>query len=300
MKACYELIRRERVAVVQAHEFDANIHGSLVAAAAGIPIVGTIHGKVYFHEKVRRRWAYRVASHYAQFVVVSEDLRQFVERQTGISRDCLHVIPNGIGELNSVDHCRVADLRRELEITHTSQVVGVVGNLYPVKGHEYLINAIPKILLACPGTVFLFIGRGELEEKLRIQVDKLGVSRYVRFLGLRRDIPELLTLMDVFAMPSLSEGLSIALLEAMRAGKPVVTTSVGGNVEVVVGGQTGLLVPPADSHALGDALIKLLLDADMGKQFGLAGRQRVCEQFTLEGMQEKYERLYHLSLARSA
>ena len=101
-----------------------------------------------------------------------------------------------------------------------------MGSLYPVKGHRYLLEAAPQILTLCPSTVFLFAGRGDCEAELRAQAGSLGIEARVRFLGLRQDVPALLALADVFVQPSLSEGLSIAILEAMAAARPVVTTRV--------------------------------------------------------------------------
>ena len=144
----------------------------------------------------------------------------------------------------------------------------VVGNLYPVKGHRYLLDAAPRILARCPSTVFVFAGRGDCEADLREQARHLGIATRVRFLGLRRDVPALLSTGDVFVQPSLSEGLSIAILEAMAAAKPVVTTRVGGNPELVADGETGLLVEPKDAGALAAAVIRVLTDAAEARRLG--------------------------------
>lgn len=255
-------------------------------------MVATIHGKHYFWEKGRRRWAYRWVSRYAHMVAVSEDLKRFVLDQTGIPADRVQVIYNGVDEASKADPAGIAQYKRDLGLSDDEMVVGVVGNLYPVKGQTYLLDAVPQVLETCPKTTFLLIGRGELEVPLKTKVKTLGIEEKVRFLGLRHDVPKLLAIMDVFAMPSLSEGLSIALLEAMAAGKPVVVTHVGGNPELVVEGETGYLVPAGDAPSLAQAILALLGDPSRAARFGVRAKQLVEERFTLGLMADKYCTLY--------
>jgi glycosyltransferase involved in cell wall biosynthesis len=222
---------------------------------------------------------------------VSEDLKRFIVEQTGIADARVQVIYNGVDEAEA-GASHISQYRRDLGIPDDDLVVGVVGNLYSVKGHTYLLDAVPQILRTCPKTTFLLIGRGELEVPLKTQATTLGIENKVRFLGLRQDVPKLLAVMDVFAMPSLSEGLSIALLEAMAVGKPVVVTRVGGNPELVAEGETGYLVPAGDAHALAQAILALLCDPNRARTFGAWAKQLVQERFTLGHMADQYLRLY--------
>jgi glycosyltransferase involved in cell wall biosynthesis len=138
----------------------------------------------------------------------------------------------------------------------------------------------------------LVVGRGELEVPLKAQAEKLGIERHVRFLGMRNDVPRLLAAMDVFVLPSLSEGLSIAALECMSAGKPIVASRVGGNPELIVEGETGLLVPPRDHGALAEALIKLLESKAVREKFGRRAALRAAQLFTAKRMADQYTHLY--------
>ena len=140
-----------------------------------------------------------------------------------------------------------------------------------MKGHQYLIEGIPAVLKKCPNTSFVFAGRGQLEKELKDQVHRLGLDERVHFLGLRQDVSTILALLDVFVLPSLSEGLSMAILEAMMAGKPVIATRVGGNPEIVLDGETGFLVPPRDSQTLADKLVTLLTNKEQAAQFAARG-----------------------------
>ncbi len=286
------LLQQERVDLIHAHEFDANVQGAFVAALLGIPLVATIHGKNYFWEKLRRRLAYRCVSHWTTMVAVSQNLKQFVIEKVGVSPDRLRVVYNGVDTLPYCEATEVDLLRKELDLPEQDRIVGVVGNLYPVKGHQYLIDGIPSILEKCPNTSFLFAGRGHLETELKEQVHRLNLDRRVHFLGLRQDISRILALLDVFVLPSLSEGLSMAILEAMIAEKPVVATNVGGNPELVLDGETGFLVSPRDSRALAESVTKLLVDREQAMKFAERGKHRAEGQFSLRTMARAYETLY--------
>jgi glycosyltransferase involved in cell wall biosynthesis len=290
------LLREERVDLIHAHEFDANVQGTFAAALAGIPLVATIHGKNYFWEKYRRRLAYRWVSRHAVMVAVSQNLKEFVIEKVGINQNRLRVIYNGVDALPPCENEDVSECRKELGLPESDRVVGVVGNLYPVKGHQYLIEGIPSILKKCPNTSFLFAGRGQLETELKAQVNRLGLDRRVHFLGLRQDVARILALLDVFVLPSLSEGLSMAILEAMIAGKPVVATEVGGNPELVLNGQSGFLVPPRDSQALATSVTTLLINRQQAIQFAEEGKRRAEGQFSLDTMVKTYQSLYDESL----
>lgn len=286
------LLKDEHVDLIHAHEFDANVQGTFVAALSGVPLVATVHGKNYFWEKLRRRLAYQWVSRNATMVAVSENLKQFIVEKVGVDSGHVKVVYNGVDLL---PHCGPADIdqcRKELDLPTGDQIVGVVGNLYPVKGHQYLIAAIPAVLAKCPNTTFIFAGRGQLEGELKEQAHQLGVAQKVRFLGLRQDIPRILAVLHAFVLPSLSEGLSMAILEAMVAGKPVIATDVGGNPELVEDSETGYLVPSQNSQALADRLISLLMNRDRALQFGKVGQLRAQGQFSLRTMVREYQGIY--------
>lgn len=299
INACIRLVRREKVAIIHAHEFDANVHGTVAAFLAGTPIIATIHGKHYYWTAFRRRIAYRAISRYATIVVVSHDLKEFVEQEVGIARDRIAVIHNGVNSVPPIsqedkDHCR-----RELGIRTCDQVIGAVGSLYSVKGHRFLLDAVPQVLKSFPNTTFLIIGRGELEVILKEQAERLGVANKVMFLGLRQDVPRLLAVMDIFVLSSLSEGLSMAILEAMMEGKPIVATRVGGNPELVEEGRTGLLVESQSGQALAAALELLLRNRDAARQMGVCGREKARREYGVDGMVRQYVALYEAHVGKS-
>ncbi|MEO7860658.1 MAG: glycosyltransferase family 4 protein [Nitrospirales bacterium] len=295
-RACVRLLRREHVALVHAHEFSAILCGWIVAMVTGVPFVATVHGKNYFWEKFRRRVAYRLVSRHGAMVVVSEDLKRFVCDKVGVAQNRVEIIYNGVARAQTITDEEVQACKADLEVSDCYPLLGVVGSLYPVKGHRFLLEAMPEILRQWPKARLLVIGRGELDVALKEQVEQLAIRTHIHFLGMRQDVPRLLSLLDVFVMPSLSEGLSLALLEAMASGKPVVATRVGGNPELIDHGRTGFLVQPGDPRDLAANLLKLLSDPGMMQRFGRQAAERARQHFSMGQMVDRYRDLYARSL----
>jgi glycosyltransferase involved in cell wall biosynthesis len=209
------------------------------------------------------------------------------------------LIPNGveIKVFTEANQSLVEALAQEWKIRSHTPVIGTLARLHEQKGHSYLLDAVAQLRREIPDVKALVVGDGELRPSLEQRTQALRLSDSVIFTGTRRDVPEILALLDVFVLPSLWEGLPIALLEAMAAGLPVVATRVGGVPEVVVDGETGLLVPPRDPDALSEAILTLLQDPDLRQKMGQAGQERVREYFSVERMVEETEALYERLLA---
>jgi glycosyltransferase involved in cell wall biosynthesis len=293
----FRFLRTNRVDVVHAHEFTANTYGALVARLAGVPVIATVHGKSYYLDQLKRRLAYRAASRMATMVAVSEDLKRFLVSNLNMPPARVRVVYNGVPDFDSLHSSEVERLRKEIDVPCNHKIVGVFGSFYTVKGHTYLLQAIPDIVKRVGRVTFLFAGRGELEPEIKRQASELGIQEHVRFLGFRNDIPRLLSLLDLFVLPSLSEGLSIAILEAMAAGIPVVATEVGGNPELILNGETGYLVPPMNPSALSIQVAAVLEDDRLRVRLGQASQRRVKDRFSLATMVKQYEQLYRECLA---
>jgi glycosyltransferase involved in cell wall biosynthesis len=171
-------------------------------------------------------------------------------------------------------------------------VIGNVARLAPQKGQRFLIDAAPKVLERHPDARFVFVGEGELREDLERRAEHAGVADRFLFTGARDDVPELLASMDVFALPSLFEGLCYAVIEAQAAGVPVVATPVGGVRENVVEGETGLIVPPEDANALADAIVRLLDEPAEARRLAENARRRTFERYSLRRMVDATIELY--------
>ena len=288
VRALTTILRDFRADVVHSHEFTMAIYGAAAAKRAGARHVITMHGGLYYATAWRRRAALRWATRRSSALVgVSDATATALQDNLGIDRAKLHVVPNGIPLRTGVR----ARLRSELALAPGELLIVSVGNLYAVKGHAVLIDALSR-LPDRAGWRVAVAGRGEEEPKLRAQAAAAGIGDRVHLLGFRDDVADILAAGDVFTMPSLSEGLPLALVEGMSFGLPVVVTRVGGVPEVVTDGVEGLIVPPADPGALAAALGALLADAPRRQQMGAAARTRALRDYALSTMADRYERLY--------
>jgi len=200
-----------------------------------------------------------------------------------VERDRVRVVHNGIRlqRFRNVSSDARRSVRQSLNIAETTHVLLVVGRMYPIKGHRTMLRMMPGIVERCPDAVLLLAGDGPEREPCEALAAELGLRDHVRFLGQRGDIPELLAASDIVALPSESEGFPISAIEALATGRPVVAFGVGGVPEVVVDGETGRVVPPADTVAFVNATVALMHDDDSRAAFGLHAR-RAAEEFTLD------------------
>ena len=216
-------------------------------------------------------------------ITVGEEHRQ-IAIQLGIEKaEKIRTILNGIDVTKFIGVNRVA-ARRELGFEPDEIILGSVGRLATQKGFEYMIDAMPAILAAYPRARLVLSGEGELEALLRQQAQARGVAERVTFLGFRRDVPALLAAFDVFVHPSLWEGLSISLMEAMVAGCPIVCSRIPGNVEMIRHGETGRFATPAVPGSLSAEVCTLLADRDHAADLGIAARQEGLTRFSVERM----------------
>jgi glycosyltransferase involved in cell wall biosynthesis len=200
----------------------------------------------------------------------------------------IRTIPNGVHLAAEPQ----SSIRAELEIGAADRLIVTIGNLYPVKGHRYLLEAFALLADQFPGLHVAIAGRGELESALLARADELRLRDRFHLLGLRSDIANLLAGADVFVLPSLSEGLPLALLEAMMVGRPIVATDVGEVSVALADGAAGILVPPGDSSALAAALARLLSDPSEARRVAEAAGRRAVTEYALCQMVERYASLY--------
>jgi glycosyltransferase involved in cell wall biosynthesis len=293
-RALADAFRRHRVALAHSHEFTMAVYGAWAAWRAGIPHIITMHGGRYYAGRVQRRLALRAAiATSARTVAVSARLAQEVSRDLCIRRPQILTIPNGVRYMAPE---RVT-LRDELGLGPDARLVVAVGNLYPVKGHQHLIDALALVADRHPTLHVAIAGRGELEETLSSRAMAHGLGGRVHLLGLRSDVPALLAAADVFALPSLSEGLPLALLEAMFAARPIIASDVGEVRVALAHGQAGILVRPGVAAALAGALDRLLGDPTQARELGERASDQARREYGLSGMVDRYVGLYTSVLA---
>jgi glycosyltransferase involved in cell wall biosynthesis len=289
-----KFIRSEKVDVVQSHEFTANVYATAGARLAGVPIVCTTHGKNYWPYALYRRAAYRWAARNSRaFVAVSNDLGRFISSTLGIGADRVRIIRNGIDvNVFRPDASARARVRAELGLQESQPLLLACGELTEVKGHEVLIRATQHVVAKRPDVLVAIAGHGPLREHLESLTASLGITSHVRFLGFRRDVPDLLSAADVFVMPSLSEGLPLAILEAMAVGAPIVATAVGGVPELIRPRETGWLVQPRNEHELASALVEVISDSTSREVVSRAAQQLCTGEYALQATVNSYADWY--------
>jgi len=282
---CLRLFRQVKPDVVHAHTSKAGIIGRLAASLAEIPCIFTAHTWC-FAERTSWKWraigtpleklAARVS---ARIITVSDANRDLALRRRIATPETLITVHNGIPDC---PHRATPD-------SHTVPTIVMVARFSQQKAQSMLVDAVHS--LPVPFRL-AFVGDGPLREAVERQVDALGARDKVDFLGQRLDIPEILASADIFALFTRWEGFPISILEAMRAGLPVVASDVNGVHEAVADGQTGFLIPPGDVGLFRERLTQLLVDAKLRLRMGLAGRRRFQREFTAESMIRKTSALY--------
>jgi glycosyltransferase involved in cell wall biosynthesis len=233
------------------------------------------------------RWKYRQVD---CFVCASDAIRQMVIAD-GVPASHAVTIHEGI-DLARIAAAPRTDLHAELWLPHHAPIVGNVAALVPHKGQRHLIDAAAIVVRRIPDARFVIAGEGELRAQLERQIKEHRLEKHVFLVGFRPDVLSVHKAFDVFVMSSVTEGLGTSLLDAMACARPIVATAAGGMPEVVVDGETGLLVPPRDDEALAAAIIRMLEDERMRHAMGDAGHLRVRERFSSDRMVQDTLKLY--------
>ena len=297
------LIEQWRPDVIHAHQYTPYFYAALAATAAGFgPILFTEHGRHWpdrvgpLRQGVNQLLRLRRDRFTAVCRFVAEALRQ---RERIAGRD-VRLIPNGVACERFNRPSRRAWLAGQLGLSAAAPLLIQVGRLRPVKDHQTSVRALALLRRGHPTAHLLIVGDGPEAPAVRRLADQLGIGFAVHLLGLRDDVPDLLASCDLFVLSSLSEAASLSILEAMAAGLPVAATDVGGNAELVVHGQTGLLSPRGDPAALAGNLAALLDHGDLRRRLGGLARRRAQERFDQRTMHEAFVDLYRQMAGRAA
>ncbi len=270
--------------------FHANLPGRILGQIARIPIIISSE-RTMGQEGYLRRFLNRLTSGLSDAIIcVSDNVAIYAAQKIGIYEKKIFTIPNGI-DISAFEASPTQQIaRKNNKLPGEKIIIGAIGRPRWVKGFDVLISAVAKITEL--NILLLFVGDGPDQYKLRQLVKNIGQSDRIFFWGDQSEIQEILPILDILVNSSFHEGMSNIILEAMAAGLPVVATAVGGTPEVVVDGETGLLVPPGDPDSLAAALLRLIQDKDLRTKMGLAGRKRVRKYFTIEETVRKTETLY--------
>jgi len=282
------LIKKNNINLVHSNTRTTQVLGCLLNRFSGVPHISTCHGffKRRFFRKIFPCWGKKV-------IAISEPVKEHLIRDFKVDEKNIVVIHNGI----DVNKSKIQNPKSKIELKKElglgeGPVVGIVARLSDVKGHIYLIEAMSKVLEKIPDAQLLIVGEGKMKEKLIKLVKSLGIEKNVFFVPQVNDTEDVLSIMDLFVMPSLKEGLGLSLMEAMASGLCVIGTDVGGIRSLVQDGFNGLLVKPANSKGLALAILELLQDQKKRESLGRAAGIFINQNFPLEKMVQETEEVY--------
>jgi len=287
------LLRRERTEVIHTHNKQPFIDGTLGGMMArSRTIVHTDHGRT-FPDKRRYLFAEWVMSHFVyKIAAVSDKTGEDLVRYEKIGRKKIVTVPNGVDQRLFEVPIDPETKKEEIGIRERYPILGIGARLVEVKGIEYLLGAVSELRRRYPRALLVIAGTGPWEKRLKDVARELGIEDHVAFLGARRDMHELLRVFDLYVLPSLSEGMPLALLEAMAAGCPVVATNVGGVPDIIIDGYNGMLVEPRNKDALAKAIRDMMDDDEKRNRFRERGRLLYERNYSAAAMTRRYERLY--------
>lgn len=296
----WRIIKKKSPEIVHTHSSKAGLLGRLAAKLARIPIVvHTPHGHVFFGYFgsfktkifiILERFVSRITDKI--IALTNEEKKDYIKFRIA-NEDKFDVIYSGIelDKFKELSEDKKQNFVKELGIPEKSLIIGTVGRLVPVKGHEFLIKAAKYIISKYPEAFFVFTGDGPLEQNLKRQALELGINNNIIFLGWRSDAAKIISVYDIFALPSLNEGMGRVLAEAMALGKPIVGSNVGGIPDLVTHGKNGFLVPVRNSEKLAKYIRILIKNKEQREKMGQVGKEMV-KNFSKEKMVEKIANLY--------
>lgn len=298
-KELYHFLKKTGIQVVVTYHHDADIWGGIIAGLARVPVIISSRRDMGYQLEKKHIWFYRIFNHvFSLFITVSEAVKVEISRREWIGHNKIETVYNGLSPDLYTKRYEVDWFKKEYGINPSKIVIGIVASFRPIKGQMYLVEAIDKIVKTYDDIQVVCVGNTETGyfEIVQKKIDELRLKEYFIFTGDQQNVPEILSIFDIFVMPSVNEGFSNAIIEAMAAGKPVIAPDSGGNPEAVEHGKTGLLFNPCDSRSLAEALQMLINDKDLRQSMGRRGRIRVEQFFTLDKMIKKNEDFFQYIL----
>lgn len=286
-------IKEKKIDIIHSHNYKSNFYAVLSGANMDIKKITTCHNwigkniKMKFYEYLDKLLLRR----FDKVIVVSEILRDEVTT-SGVLSDKVIVVNNGINVNRFLVLSLKSQVRNSLGIEEEDYIVGTVGRLTPEKGHTYLLKAFKEAVSEYPKMKLLIVGDGMLKDSLETAAKRLALESKVIFTGVREDIPQILNIMDVFVLPSLTEGSPMALLEAMVSKKSVIATKVGSIPEIIKDGYSGLLVEPGDVMHLSNAIKELFKNKEKAGFLSANAYETINEKYSAKKMGQKYVEIY--------
>ncbi|MFP6664238.1 MAG: glycosyltransferase [Deltaproteobacteria bacterium] len=294
-----ELLRRERIDILQTYLWTANAWGRVAGRMAGVPIILASERNVDIWEQKYKRVIGRYLAHSTDRIIAnSEAVRRYLLERGGLSPAKVTTIYNGVDFARFHTGTDPMQRRRELGVPDDALLAGVVARVEPAKDHDTLLHALALVRDRTENLHLAVVGDGTQKERLMRLAHELGIGERVHFTGFRTDAAEWIASFDFTVLSSVKEGLSNTVIESMAAGKPVIATAVGGNPEVIVEDETGYLLPPRDPARFGEAIARLVAQKHRIPELGAASKNRVESLFSVGKMVDNTTKLYLDLLAR--
>jgi len=288
-------VARGRYDIVHTHLIHGDLYGIAAARSAGLRrIISTKHGYDNYEKPSRLYKLDGFVCRGAQRIItISDALQDYVHKVEKIPKSRMTTVYYGIETDRMLAQAEAAPFDRAAHgLAPDDFLIATVGRLVPVKGHPALFQALQGVINVHPQARLLVIGDGPLRAELEGRVQELDIADNVQFLGFRTDVPGILRACDLACYPTHGEGFGLGVVEALLQETPVIASRVMAIPELVYHEQTGLLVPPRNPNALRDAILKLIEDPDMRQDMAHRGRQMVLENFTVDVMADRTERIY--------
>lgn len=284
------MIRAQRAEIVHTHGYKADMYGYLAARATRSPVVATCHNwpgrtlVLRLYESIDRR----LLAHFDEVVAVSDSVAESLRRTRAGTSD-VRVIYNGVDLQRFAESRLTPDHVRQIDAT---RLVGMVSRLVPGKGAHSFIRVAREVSSTFPDVRFVLVGEGPMRAELERFASSLSMDQKIVFAGVRTDMPNVYASLSIVVLPSMNEGMPMCILEALAARRPVIATAVGAIPDVIQHGRTGILIKPCDDGALRDAIVQLLENPALARNFASQGFELVSERFSAAVMARSYRDLY--------
>ena len=286
-------IKEQDIDIIHSHGYKANFYALLATLIKNVSLIATCHPWIKINLKVKiYSWFDKLLlNRFNRIVVISEEIKQDILK-SGVSENKVTVIDNGIDISRFSNKHKSNDFLKEYNIKPAKKIIGTIGRLSEEKGQKFFIEAAKVLLEKYPDLFFMIVGDGPLKEELQTKALHYRIQDHLIFTGISDNIPKILAGMDIFVLPSLTEGLPMVLLEAMAAKKPIIATDVGAIPRVISDRKSGHLIKPGNTNELIEALTILLNDQSYTSRIAQNGYETAINKYSAKEMTKKYVEIY--------
>ncbi|MBI5195238.1 MAG: glycosyltransferase family 4 protein [Nitrospirae bacterium] len=293
----FKIVKDEKVDIIHTHSSKDSWLAGIAGRISGTPVVRSRHLTTPVGQNCLTVFVYR---HLCDIIITSGmHIRNTLITRNKLNPEKIVSIPAGVDTEKFNLNISGDKIRTELQLENSYPVVGTVAILRHWKGHRFLLDAVQRVAAVLPQVKFIIAGDGPQWNNLHEQIRSLGIERHVIMTGFRNDVPEIMSALDIFILPSVaSEATSQVIPQALAVGKPVIATDAGGLSEIIEDGVTGLLIPPKDSGAIADAIIRMAKNKEEAEGMASRGRKKILEGYTFKKMIEDTEKVYYQVLKK--